>query len=104
MDRWKVKTQEEGGKVSEDAIASAFLDALRKLNETERVIQQIKSECIPKRERLTKRLAQEIIESGLQGRGIFEIVELIFFSFSLFQILHQTLQMLLGWEGLMTIG
>ena len=71
MDRWKVKTQVEGGKVSEDAIASAFLDALRKLNGTERVIQQIKSECIPKRERLTKRLAQEIIESGLQGRGIF---------------------------------
>ena len=72
MDLWKAKTQEGGGKVSQEAVVAAFLEELRRLPGTENVIKQIKSECIPAmHERLTKRLAKEILESGIQGRGKF---------------------------------
>ena len=71
MERWKAKTQEKGDEASEEAAASAFLEALRTLNESERVIQKIKSECLPMRKKLTKLLAKEITESGDQGRGIY---------------------------------
>ena len=70
VERWKAKTQEKGDEASEEAAASAFLEALRTLNGSERVIQNIKNECLPMRKKLTKLLAKEITESGDQGRGI----------------------------------
>ena len=75
VDLWKTKTQEGGGQVSQEAMVAAFLEELRRLPGTESVIKQIKSECIPAmQERLTKRLAKEIIESGIQGRGKFDLI------------------------------
>ena len=75
VDLWKAKTQEGGGKVSQEAMVASFLEELRRLPGTENVIKQIKSECMPAmQERLTKRLAKEIIESGMQGRGRFNLI------------------------------
>ena len=78
VDLWKAKTQKGGGKSSQDALVAAFLEELRRLPGTENVIKQIKSECIPAmHERLTKRLAKEIFESGIQGRGKFNQIFLL---------------------------
>ena len=74
MDLWKAKTQEGGGKVSQEAVVAAFLEELRRLPGTGNLIKQIKSECIPMHERLTTRLAKEITESGLQGRGKCKVI------------------------------
>ena len=79
VDLWKTKTQEGGGQVSQEAMVAAFLEELRRLPGTESVIKQIKSECIPAmQERLTKRLAKEITESGIQGRGKFDLILYIY--------------------------
>ena len=83
VDLWKAKTQKEGGNVSQEAMVAAFLEELRRLPGTENVIKQIKSECLPvpaMHERLTRRLAKEITESGTQGRGKFNLIVYRYFT------------------------
>ena len=75
MELWK-EGDVEGG-ASQKRLVNAFLGALKKLQGTEQVVKQIKSECVPlKRDsRLTKRLADEIAESGKQGRGKIKLID-----------------------------
>ena len=74
MELWKEGDVEGGG--SQKRLVNAFLGALKKLQGTEQVIKQIKSESVPKRDsKLTKRLADEIAESGKQGRGNIKLID-----------------------------